>query len=41
MFVGEGFVFGVVCCVLCFGRGDRNERNEMKDFGLDLKGWRV
>ena len=41
MFVGEGFVFDGVCFVMRFGRGDRNGRNEMEDFGLDLKGWRV
>ena len=38
-----GFLFDVVWCVLCdgFWDGMRNERNEMEDFGLDLKGWKV
>ena len=42
MFVGEGFVFVSVCVLSCvLGEGDRNERNEMEDFVLKLKGWRV
>ena len=38
----RGFVFdGVGFSVVCFGRGYRNERNEMGDFVLKLNGWVV
>ena len=33
-----GFSVG---CFVCFEEGMRNERNEMEDYGLNLKGWRV
>ena len=39
-----GCLFLTLCVgfsVLCFEEGMRNERNEMEDFGLKLKGWRV
>ena len=38
----ERGLFLSVCVLSCvLGEGDRNERKEMEDFGLDLKGWRV
>ena len=38
----ERVLFLALCVLSCvLGEGDRNERNEMEDFGLKLKGWRV